>query len=145
MPNLSRQAIRTSVYKRADGCCEYCQTCEINIGQAMHVEHINPAGGDHLNNLCLACPNCNLSKAVAVTAVDLETDKVVPLFNPRTQAWDEHFEWVDDCALVHGVTPVGRATVSCFKMNRPRMVLTRRRWVQAGLHPVSKTCSDSPK
>ena len=53
----------------------------------MHVEHINPGGGEALNNLCLACPNCNLSKAVAVTAVDSETDKMVLLFNPRTQAW----------------------------------------------------------
>ena len=104
----------------------------------MHVEHIHPGGGDNLDNLCLACPNCNLSKATAVTAVDPETGEEAPLFNPRTQIWDEHFEWADDYALILGVTLIGRATVTCFKMNRPRMVLTRRRWVQAGLHPVVK-------
>ncbi len=132
----SRQKLRKIVYERAGGCCEYCQTCEVNIGQAMHLEHIIPSGGDRLENLCLACPNCNLSKATAVTAIDPETDEVVPLFNPRTQMWDEHFEWVDDYAQVGGMTPIGRATVQCLKMNRPRMILTRRRWVQAGLHPV---------
>lgn len=102
----------------------------------MHVEHINPNGGNDLDNLCLACPNCNLSKATAVTAIDPKTEKEVPLFNPRIQLWSEHFEWVEGNALIYGVTPIGRATVKCFKMNRPRMVLIRQRWVQAGLHPV---------
>ena len=135
-PNPPRQAIRKIVHQRARGCCEYCQTCEVNIGQTLHIEHIQPDGGDRLDNLCLACPNCNLSKATAVTAVDPETGEEVPLFTPRTQAWNEHFEWVDNYAQISGVTSIGRATVACFKMNRPRMILTRRRWVQAGLHPV---------
>lgn len=135
-PNPSKQAIRKIIHQRAGGCCEYCQTCEVNIGQTMHVEHIKPGEGDHLDNLCLACPNCNLSKATAVKAVDLETDEEVSLFNPRMQIWEDHFQWGDNYAQIYGVTPIGRATVKCFKMNRPRMVLTRRRWVQAGLHPV---------
>ncbi len=138
MPNPSRQTIRESVHNRAGGCCEYCQTGEINIGQAMHVEHINPAGGDNPNNLCLACPNCNLSKATAVTAADPNTGEEVPLFNPRTQIWDEHFEWGDNHAMIRGITLIGRATATRFKMNRPRIVLARQRWVQAGLHPVIK-------
>lgn len=104
----------------------------------MHVEHINPAGGDDPDNLCLACPNCNLSKAAAISAIDPETGEEVPLFNPRSQIWDDHFEWQDDHALIWGLTTVGRATVARFKMNRPRIVLARRRWVQAGLHPVVK-------
>jgi hypothetical protein len=124
------------VHNRGGGQCEYCQTCEINIGQARHIGHINPAGGDHLDNLCLACPNCNLSKATAVTAVDPYTGEKTPLFNPRNQQWHEHFEWDDNYAVIQGITPVGRATVSRLKMNRPRIILARKRWVQAGLHPV---------
>lgn len=102
----------------------------------MHVEHINPAGGDYLDNLCLACPNCNLSKAAAVTAVDPDTGEEVPLFNPRNQIWSQHFAWVDNYAVIRGLAPTGRATR--FKMNRPRIVLARKRWVQAGLHSVAK-------
>lgn len=135
-PKLSKQVIRNIIHQRARGCCEYCQTCEVNIGQAMHVEHIKPGEGDLLDNLCLACPNCNLSKATAIKAVDPETGEEVLLFNPRIQNWEEHFEWVDNDAQISGVTAIGRATVTCFKMNRPRMILTRRRWVMAGLHPV---------
>lgn len=135
-PNPSRQTIRNIIHERANGCCEYCQTCEVNIGQTLHVEHIQPSEGDHLDNLCLACPNCNLSKATAIKAVDPGTGEEVPLFNPRTQIWDEHFEWANSYAQIKGITSIGRATVACLKMNRPRMVLTRRRWAQAGLHPV---------
>jgi hypothetical protein len=104
----------------------------------MHVEHINPTGSDNPDNLCLACPNCNLSKATAVTAVDPDTGEEVPLFNPRRQVWDEHFKWEDNHSVIRGVTLIGRATVTRFKMNRPRIVLARQRWVRAGLHPVIK-------
>ena len=138
MPDVTWQTVKNLVHERANGCCEYCQTCEVNIGQTMHVEHINPAGGDGLDNLCLACPNCNFSKAAVVVAKDPDTDQEVPLFNPRHQLWQEHFVWEDNFALIRGLTPTGRATVARFKMNRPRIVLTRKRWVQAGLHPLSK-------
>jgi hypothetical protein len=42
----------------------------------MHVEHIDPKSGDDPNNLCLACPSCNLSKATATFAPDPETAEV---------------------------------------------------------------------
>ncbi|MBE2221654.1 MAG: HNH endonuclease [Anaerolineae bacterium] len=138
MPNPSWQTIKDFVHKRANGCCEYCQTCEVNIGQTLHVEHINPTGDDNPDNLCLACPNCNLAKAAATTALDAENGEEVSLFNPRNQLWHEHFEWQDNHALIQGLTPIGRATVDRLKMNRPRIVLARKRWEQAGLHPVTK-------
>jgi hypothetical protein len=52
----------------------------------MHIEHIDPAGGDDPENLCLSCSSCNLSKAKVTTSQDDETGEIVPLFNPRTQA-----------------------------------------------------------
>ena len=139
MGEESWQTRKIHVFSRADGCCEYCQTCQINIGQTMHVEHIDPNGGDHLDNLCLACPSCNLSKAAAITAIDPQTNRTAPLFNPRQQKWAEHFEWKDEHSEIRGLTAVGRATIIRLKINRPRMVLTRQRWVQAGLHPVLST------
>ncbi len=132
------QTIKKLAHDRARGRCEYCQTDEINIGQSMHVEHIRPGEGDDSDNLCLACPNCNLSKAAAVTAVDPEIGQEVPLFHPRLQKWADHFAWEDDYTLIRGITPIGRATVIRLKMNRPRIKLSRRRWVQAGLHPASE-------
>ncbi len=136
MANQSWQATKELVYNRAGGCCEYCHTSSQNIGQALHVEHIIPDGGNHPNNLCLACPNCNLSKATATSAFDSESGKDVLLFNPRLQNWLENFEWVENHSQIEGLTPTGRATVSRLRMNRPRIILARQRWVQAGLHPL---------
>ncbi|NJN55014.1 MAG: HNH endonuclease [Anaerolineae bacterium] len=138
MAKRSWQTTKEIVYTRAAGCCEYCQTSEINIGQAMHIEHINPTNDDELNNLCLSCPNCNLSKAAATTAIDPITNEQFPLFNPRQQKWTEHFQWVENHTQIQGISPIGRATVTRFKMNRPRIILARQRWVQAGLHPINK-------
>lgn len=132
---LSWNAIKLRVYQRANGCCEYCQTCEGNTAQAMHTEHIDPFGGDILDNLCLACSNCNLSKARATSAIDPETKEVVNLFNPRTQNWHEHFEWIDDGLILKGITSTGRATIQRFKMNQPRVLIARRRWIMGGFHP----------
>ena len=135
MTELSWEAIKRYVYERAGACCEYCRTSEANIGQAMHVEHINPNGSNDLANLCLSCPNCNLSKATATTAIDPISLKSVPLYNPRTENWSSHFTWSDHYTKVEGITAVGRATVARLKMNRLRVILARERWVQAGFHP----------
>lgn len=135
MPELSWNAVRRLVYARAAGCCEYCQTCEANIGQAMHIEHIDPTGGDTLDNLCLACSNCNLSKAKATTAADPETGQTTVLYNPRVHTWSDHFVWTDDGLRLLGTTPIGRATVIRLRMNQERVVIARRRWIAGGFHP----------
>jgi hypothetical protein len=62
------------VYQRAENRCEYCQTAQRVMGQAMHVEHIHPDGRKTLENRCLSCPSCNLSKARATAAPDPATD-----------------------------------------------------------------------
>jgi len=101
----------------------------------MEVEHIDPAGGDSLDNLCLSCGNCNRSKAIATSAPDPETAEIVPLFNPRMQAWSEHFQWIENGARIQGLTAMGRATLVRLKMNRLPVVNARKRWVIAGTHP----------
>jgi hypothetical protein len=135
MNDLSWNAIRRLVYARANGCCEYCQSCEDNTGQTMEIEHIDPDGGDDPVNLCLSCGNCNRSKAIATSASDPLTGEDVTLFNPRTQQWSAHFRWIENGSQIEGITAVGRATVARFKMNRPRTVYARQRWVIAGFHP----------
>lgn len=101
----------------------------------MHVEHIIPDGGDNLDNLCLSCATCNLSKARATTALDPVTSKEVSLFNPRVELWADHFEWIQNGTEILGLTPTGRATVLRLRMNRIRVVDARKVWVRAGEHP----------
>lgn len=138
MSELSWAETVRRVHQRAKSRCEYCQTAQRVIGQAMHVEHINPDGHDDLANLCLSCPNCNLSKARATSAPDSATDEIVPLFHPRTQNWSEHFEWIQNGQLLRGLTPTGRATVVRLRMNQSRLVEARSLWVLAGVHPPSE-------
>lgn len=135
MSDLSWNATKKLVHERAKGCCEYCQTCEANIGQPMHVEHIDPGGDDDPQNLCLSCANCNLSKATATQAIDPTSNNEVRLFNPRLDQWQEHFEWDETRLVLIGKTPTGRATIIRLKINQERMLIARRRWVAGGFHP----------
>jgi hypothetical protein len=60
----------------------------------------------------------------------------VPLFNPRTQPWFEHFRWSEDGIGIIGQTPIGRATVEALHMSDyPDALLVRSYWVLAGWHP----------
>ena len=138
MTNPSWQSIKNEVYRRAKGCCEYCQTCEANTGQTLHIEHIQPGNNNSLENLCLACAGCNLSKGQATQAVDPETETAVALFNPRLQKWHEHFEWDTNGVLIIGKSPIGRATIQRLKMNRRSILIARGRWVLGGFHPTSE-------
>lgn len=135
MNELSWAETKQRVHQRANFRCEYCQTPQLATGQAMHVEHIIPDGGDELSNLCLACPTCNLSKARATSVPDPESGDIVPLFNARQQRWSDHFEWFDDGRIIAGKTRIGRATVSRLKMNQLRVVEARNIWILAGIYP----------
>jgi hypothetical protein len=101
----------------------------------MHVEYINPHGSDVIDNLCLSCSSCNLSKALATSAFDPETGLDSSLFNPRNQLWSDHFAWSENGEVVLGLTPTGRATVNRLKMNRQRLIEARSVWIKGGVHP----------
>jgi hypothetical protein len=132
------KAIRERVAREARYRCGYCQTQQKNIGLPMHVDHIIPesAGGISTeDNLWLACALCNNYKGTQTHALDPVSQRKVPLFNPRTQAWYDHFVWSDDGTEIIGLTPTGRATVIALKMNQPFMIHARRRWMRVGWHP----------
>lgn len=59
----------------------------------------------------------------------------MPLYNPRTDNWHEHFSWSADGAKVVGLTPVGRAAVIDLKLNNEVAVEVRRNWIVAGRQP----------
>ncbi|MEO8612352.1 MAG: HNH endonuclease signature motif containing protein [Chloroflexota bacterium] len=104
----------------------------------MHVEHIDPHGNDDLDNLCLSCSSCNLSKGKATSALDPETKTLTPLFNPHQQNWQEHFDWIDEGLRLRGKTAIERAAIERLKMNVERIVRARGNWIEAGNHPPSK-------
>ena len=118
--------------------CAYCQTQEAVAGMRFTVDHIFPeilGGSSEPDNLCLACWDCNLSKGARIAAMDTETHELVPLFQPRKQAWVEHFQWQDGGTVISGRTAIGRATVAALELNRSVLVRARQRWVEVGWHP----------
>jgi len=86
-------------------------------------------------NLALSCQGCNSHKFTKTEAIDPLTKQPVPLFNPRIQQWTEHFTWNQDCSLVIGLTPIGRATVAALHLNRPGVINLRQALYAVGKHP----------
>jgi hypothetical protein len=80
-------------------------------------------GRDALRNLALSCLRCNLHKGTDLSGIDPVSRRIVTLFNPRKQAWEEHFRW--NGPIVVGRTPTGRATVAVLAMNARERVRLR--------------------
>jgi hypothetical protein len=129
------EALRELVRRRANYLCEYCHLPEAAAPfVTLHVEHVRAKqhhGGDDELNLALACPDCNFKKGPNVATVSQETGQVVPLFNPRTDSWDEHFAMVG--LEIVGLTPIGQATVSLLDMNDDERIVVRAELKAEGL------------
>lgn len=128
---------RRAVEARAQWRCEYCLTPLRFSPQSFNVDHVIPlslGGLTKLNNLALAC-GCNQYKANRVRARDPQTRRVVALFNPRRQAWEDHFTWSADALQIVGLTAEGRATVTALRLNRDELINLRRLLALIGEHP----------
>ena len=114
-----KPSTRASVQERAGHRCEYCQLHQEDSPLAvMHVEHIIPrihGGTDDLDNLALACVDCNLHKGPNLVGIDPETERVTDLFHPKRHRWEDHFEWRG--IYLVGKTAIGRTTVRVLNMN----------------------------
>ncbi|MBI2876617.1 MAG: HNH endonuclease [Candidatus Tectomicrobia bacterium] len=134
VPDSIRQRVRESARDR----CGYCLSPQRYVMGKLEVEHVIPrarGGSDDESNLWLSCGLCNRYKSSQVTGVDPLSGTTVALFNPRTQAWNEHFRWSPDGAHILGLTPIGRATVEALRLNNELAVEVRRNWILAGWHP----------
>ena len=124
------------VAARARHACEYCRAPEAVFNLPFEVEHITPrahGGETNEDNLALSCRSCNLYKSDYVRAEDELTREDVSLFNPRLDAWREHFSIVEETGEIKGLTASGRATVSRLRINSAAQVEARRQWLRLGL------------
>ena len=119
--------VKRKVRERAHNVCEYCHLHQDDSPlAALHVEHIIPkvhGGTDDVENLALACIDCNLHKGTNLTGIDPQTTQLTELFHPRRQTWDSHFE-------LHGVylvgkTSTGRTTIRVLAMNSDDQIALR--------------------
>jgi hypothetical protein len=100
-----------------------------------HVIPIKQDGLDDLENLALACFHCNRYKSNRQAAIDPETQQMTDLFNPRNQAWEDHFIWSADKLTLLGQSAMGRATINALKLNRERIQLIREADLAVNRHP----------
>jgi len=119
--------LRAQVRERARNACQYCHLLHDDSPlAALHVEHIIPkvhGGSDGIDNLALACIDCNLHKGTNLTGIDPETNALTELFHPRRQEWEDHFEWQG----IHlaSKTATGRTTIRVLNINSEDQVALR--------------------
>ena len=126
-------ATRRAVMARAEDRCEYCRLPQTAAPFfTFHVEHIvalQHVEDDSLENLALACPDCNRFKGPNLSTLIPETRQLVALFHPRQDVWEEHFEFQG--AVIVGRTDRGRATVRLLNMNSDERVLMRTELIES--------------
>jgi len=112
------------VRDRANNRCEYCRPPQkLASFVTFHIEHIQATQhveDDSLENLALACPDCNRYKGPNLTTLDPVTRQLVLLFHPREDRWRDHFHYSG--GLLVGDTTVGEATIRLLQINSDQRV-----------------------
>jgi hypothetical protein len=132
LPKPIDQAVRA----RAGGRCEYClapqsaSRLRFWIDHVVATQHLGPTA---LDNLALSCPFCNRHKGPNLVGIDPESGALVPLFHPRRDVWDHHFQVDGD--QITGISAAGRATVHVLAMNHPVQRMMRKALSREGLFP----------
>ena len=137
---------KSAVIQRAEGRCEYCKSLMKYAIHTFNIDHIIPLdkkGNSDSDNLALSCGGCNSAKSNHLNAIDPVSLQEVPIFHPRKDNWQDHFSWSDDFQEVIGLTPKGRATVGCLRLNRPGIVNIRKLTLLIGDHPCLLYTSDA--
>ncbi len=125
--------LRRFVTERARNRCEYCLVHQDDRPESHHVDHLVALkhGGQTMSeNLALACATCNYYKGSDVASIDPFESAIVPLFNPRVQEWNDHFQLVG--AVIVGLTPTARATIELLRLNDNERLAMRQALIDAG-------------
>jgi hypothetical protein len=121
-------ATQRLVRSRAEHRCEYCRLPQFAAPfLTFHIEHIQSkqhVQDDSIDNLALACPDCNRYKGPNLATLDSRTREVVLLFHPRKDEWDDHF--AIEGYFIRGLTQIGIATVNLLRFNSDERVEMRK-------------------
>ena len=126
--------LRRWVAERAGYRCEYCllpQAIALHRHEPDHIVPLQHGGVTDPTNLALACLRCNRYKGPNIGSFDPLTGQLVPLFHPRLQVWNQHFQIVD--AEIIPLTAEGRVTARVLRFNDPDRLTERRRLIAARL------------
>jgi hypothetical protein len=137
MNKAKRKQLKKLAAIRAGGRCEYCRVLEYLSNYAFHLEHIIGLqhGGSSLpDNLAYVCSWCNWKKGPNIATIINASVELIPLFNPRTQNWFDHFN-ADTAGVLHGKSSVGKATIKLLELNHPERIKERFEMMKGGYYP----------
>ena len=126
--------LRRQVIDRAGGVCEYCRMAPEYDEATFQIDHVRPerlGGRTDLANLAYACFPCNNAKGPNIAGIDPQTDAKTFLFDPRVDAWHDHF--VLTGPFIEGRTDAGRATADLLRVNAPHRITLRRQLLDEGV------------
>ena len=130
-------AIRKLVRERANQSCEYCLMHEDDALLSHEPDHIialKHRGETTESNLAWTCFTCNRAKSSDLSSIDVETNQLVRLFNPRIDVREEHFR-LERNGKIKPLTDVARVTEFLLKLNRPEHVEIRRTLMSSRRNP----------
>jgi len=129
-------ALRKEVRERAQRCCEYCLLPEAQAFFPHEPDHIiatKHRGESTIDNLALACFDCNRFKGSDIASIDPDSRELTQLFNPRIEEWTEHFSIAG--GLISPRTAIGRVTAVVLKLNLQSRVEVRELLASVGHYP----------
>ena len=129
--------LRREVYRRSQGCCEYCLIPEIATFASHQIDHIiaeKHGGLTELNNLALSCTLCNKYKGSDLTSIDPKTGKIESLFHPRQDLWLKHFQINN--AVIIPLTAKGRVTERLLQFNLKERIQERKLLIDAEIYQL---------
>lgn len=127
---------RKLVMSRASHRCEYCRVLEYLSSFDYHIDHIigiQHGGSNSLNNLAYVCSTCNWKKGPNISTILHLHGPLIPLFNPRTQDWFEHFEVKK--GILEAKTTIAKATIKLLELNQDNKIEERFEMMLAGFYP----------
>ena len=136
MPGDISASLRRFVAERAGRRCEYCLLHEDDSYSSHQIDHIlsrKHGGTSDPDNLAYACLRCNAWKGTDIGSGDAQTGRVVRLFHPRRDLWEEHFRLRG--ALIEPLTEEGAVTARLLKLNFDKRLAERRLLIEADRYP----------
>ena len=119
--------LRRVAIERADGRCEYCRIRESDTFLGCQIDHIiaeKHRGKTIAENLAFTCAFCNRHKGSDIGSIAESTGEFTRFYNPRTDSWNEHFEFSD--FVIQPISPIGETTASILQFNIEERLLERR-------------------
>ena len=128
--------LRKLVAERAGYRCEYCLLHEDDAYFSHQLDHIisrKHGGRSEPENLAYACFRCNAWKGTDIGSIDARTGRMIPLFHPRRDRWNDHFELRG--FVIEPLTIQGEVTARLLKLNLDRRVAERQLLAAVGRFP----------